>query len=55
MTDDIQYQGRNVDATLPYIIFAGVSIVVGLVSLILPETLQSPLPATIQEAEDIEK
>jgi len=47
--------GRNVDATLPYIIFAGVSIVVGLVSLILPETLQSPLPATIQEAEDIEK
>ena len=44
-----------VDQSTPYIIFAVVNIVIGSLCMMLPETSKSPLPTTIQEAEDIEK
>jgi len=47
--------GRMVDQSTPYIIFAVVNIVIGSLCMMLPETSKSPLPTTIQEAEDIEK
>lgn len=39
---------------MPFIIFAGVNISVGILTLLLPETKDRTLPATIQEAEDLE-
>ena len=48
-------QGRMVDQSVPYIIFAVANIVIGLFCLMLPETSQSQLPTTIIEAEDIER
>ena len=48
-------QGRTVDPSFPYIIFASVNIIVGLMCLLLPETNRVPLPATVQEAKELEK
>lgn len=48
-------QGRRVSPALPYIIFAGVNIVVGVLCLFLPETNGIHLPATVDEALDMEK
>ncbi|EFX70747.1 hypothetical protein DAPPUDRAFT_60927, partial [Daphnia pulex] len=47
--------GRKVDPALPFIIFAGVNISVGVLCLLLPETNKITLPATVQEAVDMEK
>jgi len=55
LAPELEQLGRNVSQTLPYIIFAGVDIIVGLLCLVLPETVQSPLPATIEDAEDLKK
>lgn len=57
MTIDLNLsQGRNLNPALPYIIFAGTAIALGIVSLFfLPESNKYPLPATIQEAIDMEK
>ncbi len=48
-------QGRKFDPALPFIIFAGVNISVGVLCLLLPETKKIALPATVQEAVDMEK
>jgi len=47
--------GRKKDPSLPYFIFAGVNLVVGLLCLWLPETNKTRLPATIQEANHIDR
>lgn len=39
----------------PYLSFAGVSIIAGLLILILPETLNSDLPDTLEETLNIGK
>jgi len=44
-----------VNQALPYIIFACVYTLVGLVALLLPETSGTPLPTTIAEAVDLNK
>lgn len=48
-------QGRKIDPALPFIIFAVVNISVGILCLLLPETNKITLPATVQEAVDMEK
>ncbi|KAI8482965.1 hypothetical protein Bbelb_392650 [Branchiostoma belcheri] len=40
---------------LPYIVFGGLSVLGGVLCLLLPETLGTPLPQTLQEAEDFGK
>ncbi|KAJ6640384.1 Organic cation transporter protein, partial [Pseudolycoriella hygida] len=42
-------------AALPLILFGGLSIISGLLSLMFPETLNTILPDTVKEAEDIGK
>ena len=49
------FQGRMVNQSMPFIIFAIANIVIGSLCMMLPETSNSPLPTTIKEAEDIEK
>ena len=49
------HQGRRVYPALPYITFAVVNVVVGVLCLLLPETRNTPFPATIQDAVDLEK
>ena len=41
--------------TLPYIIFGGVSLLSGVLSLLLPEPKGLPLPATIEDCKALEK
>lgn len=48
-------KGRNVDPALPFIIFASVNMSVGALCLLLPETNKITLPATVEEAEDMQK
>ena len=43
-------QGK-VAAWIPGVVFAAVAIVTGLLALLLPETLNRPLPETIKEVE----
>ncbi|EFX65785.1 hypothetical protein DAPPUDRAFT_332857 [Daphnia pulex] len=40
--------------SLPYIVFGCINLVVGALSLMLPETKGLPIPATIQDAKDLE-
>nr|CAH0104624.1 unnamed protein product [Daphnia galeata] len=40
--------------SLPYIVFGCVNLIVGALSLMLPETKGLPIPATIQDAKDLE-
>ncbi len=40
--------------SLPYIVFGAINLVVGVLTLMLPETKGLPMPATIQEAKDLE-
>lgn len=47
-------QGRTINAATPFIIFAGIAISVGLLTLLLPETKGKPMPTTIQQALDLE-
>jgi len=47
--------GRNVNQATPYIIFAIVNISVGLLCALLPETGNATLPATIKDAENMNK
>jgi len=47
--------GRNVNQATPYIIFAVVNISVGLLCFLLPETGNATLPATIKDAENMNK
>ncbi|KAI8499574.1 hypothetical protein Bbelb_226250 [Branchiostoma belcheri] len=42
-------------APMPYVIFGGMSIAAGLLTLLLPETIGRKLPATIEEGENIGK
>jgi len=44
---------KNFHNSLPMMVFGSFSLASGLMSLLLPETLGSNLPDTIQEAEDI--
>ena len=46
----IQWKGRTSNPAVPYIIFAGVNLTVGLLSLQLPETKGVALPATAAQA-----
>lgn len=48
-------QGRKIDPALPFIVFAGVNLSVGLLCLLLPETNKTTLPDTVEEAEEMEK
>ena len=48
-------QGRRFNPALPYIIFAGVNILVGSFCFALPETNHATLPSNIQEAIELEK
>lgn len=47
--------GRKIDPALPFIVFAGVNLSVGLLCLLLPETNKTTLPDTVEEAEEMEK
>jgi len=47
--------GRKADPNLPYYIFGVVNVAVGSLCWMLPETNKSPLPATIQDAKDIDR
>lgn len=40
---------------LPLVLFAAMSVTAGLISLLFPETLNTKLPDTIEEAENIGK
>lgn len=40
---------------LPLILFGGLSIISGLLGFLLPETLNTTLPDTVEEAENIGK
>ncbi len=41
--------------SLPYIIFGGVSLAAGVLTLLLPETKGLNMPSTIQDAKDLER
>jgi len=49
----IANMGRTLGPEVPFIIFAVINIIVGVVCLILPETNNLPLPATIEQAKNI--
>ena len=40
--------------SLPYIVFGTINLIVGVLTLMLPETKGLAMPATIQEAKDLE-
>lgn len=44
-----------VNRSLPYVIFGAISLVIGVFTLLLPETKGLPIPATIQQAIDLDK
>jgi len=44
--------GRNVDPTIPFIVFAIICIMVAILGFTLPETNNLPLPSTVHEAEE---
>ena len=46
-------QGQNGNQGIPLILFGVVTLIGGLLTLLLPETLGSKLPDTIAEAEDL--
>ena len=46
-------QGRNGSQTGPFVIFAIVNIIIGFLCMLLPETKDTLLPATIEDAEKI--
>ena len=48
-------QGREYGPALPFTIFAIINIIAGLICLLLPETNNTPLPSSIQEAKDLSK
>lgn len=41
--------------SLPYVIFGAISLAIGVLTLLLPESKGLPIPATIQQAIDLEK
>lgn len=41
--------------SLPYVIFGAVALVVGVFTLLLPETKGKPVPSTVKEAIDLEE
>jgi len=47
--------GREYGPALPFTIFAIINIIAGLICLLLPETNNTPLPSSIQEAKDLSK
>jgi len=44
-------QGRTTATWIPSVVFTAVTFVTGLMALLLPETLNRPLPETIEEIE----
>jgi len=48
--DDIVFQGK-LASWVPDLVFASLAFVTGLLALVLPETLNRPLPETIKEIE----
>jgi len=48
-------QGRTINQAIPYILFSILYISVALVTLLLPETKGKSLPATMEEAINLEK
>ena len=46
-------QGRNVNQKVPFITFAIVNIIIGFLCTLLPETKDTLLPSTIEDAEKI--